>query len=206
MFFIFIVRAATFFPHIEFLIKYNYRISSSVGQKNTTLYCSSSSSSSSSREQLTLPWPTGMMNIPNVHFPHTAVPSFIAGPCSRGPLKRLSSPAIKREKLKIKEGGGWMAVREEEDKGSQLSLFPLHSTTAPNILTAQATLRIWLFLAERVGGWGETPTELWGFIKGNGQCHFPFPSSVRFGCSGLGLISTTWLQLERSLEWWGDWN
>lgn len=31
-----------------------------------------------------------------------------------------------------------MAVREEEDKGSQLALFPLHSTTALNILIAQS--------------------------------------------------------------------
>lgn len=78
-----------------------------------------------------------MMSIPNVHFSHTAVPSFSAGLCSRGPLKRLGSPAIKREKLKIKEGGGSMAEREEEDKGSQLAVFPLHSTTTLNILTAQ---------------------------------------------------------------------
>lgn len=30
-----------------------------------------------------------------------------------------------------------MAEREEEDKGSQLAVFPLHSTTTLNILTAQ---------------------------------------------------------------------
>lgn len=75
-----------------------------------------------------------MMNIPNVHFSLTAVPSFIAGPCSRGPLKRLSSQAIKKEKLKIKEGAGRRAAREEGDKGSRLALFPLHSTTVLNIL------------------------------------------------------------------------
>lgn len=66
-----------------------------------------------------------MMNIPNVHFSHTAVPSFIAGPCSRGSLKRLSSQAIKKEKLKIKEGGGCIAVREEKDKGSQTLYIPI---------------------------------------------------------------------------------
>lgn len=48
-----------------------------------------------------------------------------------------------------------MAVREEEDKGSQLSLFPLHSTTAPNILTAHRLNTMNLtFLAERAGGMG----------------------------------------------------
>lgn len=48
-----------------------------------------------------------------------------------------------------------MAVREEEDKGSQLALFPLHSTTALNILTVQRVKTMDLtFLAERAGGWG----------------------------------------------------
>lgn len=59
------------------------------------------------------------MNIPNVSFSHTAVPSFTAAPCNRGPLKRVSSPAIKKaKKLKIQDGNGCIAVREEKDKGS----------------------------------------------------------------------------------------
>lgn len=94
-----------------------------------------------------------------------------------------------------------MAVREEEDKGSQLALFPLHSTTALNILTAQtANTMIFTFLVEGLRDRGQTPAEFWRFIKGNGQCHFPFTSSVRFGCNELGLISTIWLQLERSVD------
>lgn len=54
---------------------------------------------------------------------HTAVPSFIAGPCSRGPLKRTQLNSNKKEKLKIKEVGGWIAAREEKDKGSQTLFF-----------------------------------------------------------------------------------
>lgn len=147
-----------------------------------------------------------MMNIPNVHFPPTAVPSFIAGPCSRGPLKRLNSLAIKRQKLKIKEGGGWMAVREEKDKGSQLALFHLHSTTVLNISTAQSQqCECNSFFLLFQSNEGVTSTKFWKFKKSNRQCHFPFPS-VRFGCNGLSLISTIWLQLERSLEWRGGWN
>lgn len=138
-----------FFPISHFLMKYKYRISSSLGQKHNK----DGSGVMQQQGAAHIAWTTGMMNIPNVHFSHTAVPSFIAGPCSRGPLKRLSSLAIKREKLKIKEGGGWTAVREKEDKGSQFSLFPLHSTTAPNILTAQRVNTTNLtFLAEKAGG------------------------------------------------------
>ncbi len=97
-----------FFPISHFLIKYKYRISSSVGGKHNK----DGSGVMQRQGAAHIAWTAGMMNIPNVHFSHTAVPSFIAGPCSRGPLKRLSSPALKREKLKIKEGGGWTAERE----------------------------------------------------------------------------------------------
>lgn len=51
-----------------------------------------------------------------------------------------------------------MAAREEEDKGSQLVLFPLHSTTALNILTAKSQSYefyfFFCFATERAGELG----------------------------------------------------
>lgn len=55
-----------------------------------------------------------------------------------------------------------MAAREEQDKGSQLPLFSLHSTTL-NILGAQSQNY------EELENGGVTLTEFWKLIKGNRQ-------------------------------------
>lgn len=148
-----------------------------------------------------------MMNIPNVHFFHTAVPSFIAALCSRGPLKRLSSPAIKRKKLKIKEGGGWMAERKR-GRGQRVTtcFIPItyHRYAEHSYSSEVDTMNLTL-VGKKAGRWRRNSQWIWRFIKGNGQCHFHFPSSVRFGYDGLGLISTIWLLLERSEKWLGGW-
>lgn len=135
---------------------------------------------------------------------HTAVPSFIAGPCSRGPLKRTQLNSNKKEKLKIKEVGGWIAAREEKDKGSQ-TLFFFYHVMFQNY-TKYSNISIFFFLLWLKRDGGEPHTGFWRFIKSNEQCHIPFPSSVTFGSNGLGLISTIWLQLQWPVEWWGVWN
>lgn len=146
-----------------------------------------------------------MMNIPNVSFSHTAVPSFTAAPCNRGPLKRVSSPAIKKEEIKNKRRE-WMNTSEEgkRTKGHKLFLFPVfHCCKHSNNLKGRA-YEFKLFWPQKLrqcwGGSPESPTEARRFIKGNEQCHFPFPSSVTFGSAGLGLISTIWPQLHWPVE------
>lgn len=95
-------------------------------------------------------------------------------------------------------------MREKEDKGSQTFFIPIYipPLTAPNITAQRVNTMNSLFfsLLKRLADGREPPTEFWRLIKGNGQCHIPFPSSMTFGCNGLGLISTIWLQLEKSVE------
>lgn len=111
--------------------------------------------------------------------------------------KKPQLPSNKKGETKNKRRG-WMngSGGGRGQSAANIFLFPVtfHWQKATMNLTF-----FFFFFAKNAG------REFVRFRMGNGQCHFSFPSSVTFGCNGLGLISTIWLQLEQLMERCG-WN